>query len=114
MAELKHVEFYGTGGGCVMFSALVNDSAWLATDFDSAFYYDKNVELVDEDFINGDSYEDHLKTPSDPLPTWGEILDAIIKYVPSEESWAKVIMNKFDLTSTVTQGWEYPTDEWGV
>lgn len=97
-----------------MYSALVNDSAWLATDFDFAYYYDKNVELVDEDFLNGVDYEEHYKTPSDPLPTWGEIFESILKFAPNEIGWAKVIMNRFDMDSVCTQGWEYPVDEWGV
>ena len=114
MAELKNVEFYGTGGGCVLYSALVNGTAWLATDFESAFYYDENVELVDEDFLNGVPYESHLKTPSDPLPTWGEILESIRKYVPSEVKWAERIMERFDLSAVCPQNWEYPADEGGI
>lgn len=112
MAKLEHVEFYGTGGGCVLFSALVNGSAWLATDFESAFYYDKNVEVVDEDFLNGVPYEDHVKTPSDPLPTWGEILTAIRENVPSGVRQAEIIMKRFDMDSVCTPNWEYPADKW--
>lgn len=115
MAKLTNVEFYGTGGGCVRFSALVNDEAWLATDFECAFYYDENVELVDDDFLNGVDYEEHLKTPSDPLPTWGEIFDAISQYCdPSHVEWAKLIMKRFDLSAVCTQGWEYTSDEYEV
>lgn len=114
MAKLTNVEFYGTGGGCVMFSALVNDSAWLATDFDSAVYYDENVELVDEDFLNGVEYEAHYKTPTDPLPTWGEIFEAILAKYPGEKTHIKMIMERFDMTAICTHGWEYPVNAWGV
>lgn len=111
MAKLTNVEFYGTGGGCVLYSALVNDSAWIATDFESAFYYDENVELVDEDFLNGVPYEDHVKDPSEPLPTWKEIFKSIIDNVPDHVSQAELIMKSFDMNAVVTPNWEYPK-EW--
>ena len=114
MAKLTHVEFYGTGGGCVMYSALVNDDAWLATDFDFAAYYDRNVEEVDKDFQNGVDYVEHYKTPSAPLPTWREILESIRKRYPDKAEYAQYIMERFDLDSVCTHEWEYPTDKWGV
>lgn len=112
MAKFEHVEFYGTGGGCILFSALVNGSAWLATDFSTAAYYDENFELVSEDFLNDVPYEKHLKTPSDPLPTWKEIFNAICENVPSGIDRAEFEMKNFDMDSVCTQNWEYPSDEW--
>lgn len=107
MARLTNVEFYRTGGGCVQYSAKVNDDAWIATDFDSLFYYDKKVTNVDDDYLNNDiPYESHYKTPAGSLPTWGEIFQSIHDCVPSEYETAKIIMKDFDLDAVCTQGWE--------
>ena len=69
------------------------------------------IELF-EDFLNGVPYEDHVKTPSDPLPTWGEIFTAIRENVPSGVRQAEIIMKRFDMDSVCTPNWEYPADEW--
>lgn len=112
VASLSSVEFYGTGGGCVMFSALVNNSAWLSTDFDSAIYTDVNISIVDKQFFeNGVEYDSHYKIPEGPLPTWKQIFDAICEHCPSDVETAKIIMENFDMYSVCTHQWAYP-EEW--
>ena len=83
MDKLTHVDFYGTGGGCVIYTALFNNEVWNAPDFESVASYDIPCEEVDEDFCNNDvPYEAHYKYTSIPYPTWRDVLNSIKKDKP--------------------------------
>lgn len=95
IAKLTNVEFYGTGGGCVLFSALVNDSAWLSTDFDSVMYTESREDS-------------HRKDPEGPLPTWGQIFDAIREHFPGDVSRVGEIAKRINMKSLCTANCKYP------
>lgn len=82
MAKLTDVSFNYSGGGIYVFTAKYNDEVWLTTDFmsyDNYGCYDAMPVVVEHDILPDGTinYDGHWKTPSVPLPTWGEIMEAV-------------------------------------
>ena len=99
MQKLTDVNFYHTGGGCILYTARFNDEVWMATDFETVEYYDVPKEEADKDFDNGVPYEDHFKTPSVPLPTWGDVCESIREHVPSMVHQMELCVKDIDLSA---------------
>jgi hypothetical protein len=76
-SKLTEVLCEYTGGGIYVFTAKYNDEVYLATDFEMYGTYDIPWQQIDDscDF----DYDGHWKDASIPLPTWGDILQAIRK-----------------------------------
>ena len=102
MSNLTNVEFYYSGGGCVLYSAKFNNEVWISTDFETVYCYDVPSVIADDDFINGIPYESHRKNPSVPLPTWNDIYDSICEHVPSMVKQAKLSMSGINPNKRLT------------
>lgn len=82
---LTDVHYFGTGGGCVMYTAKFNDEVWIATDFEEVFSYDCPQAEADKDFQEHNiDYYYHYKTASVPYPTWKDILESVIYAQPAD------------------------------
>jgi len=66
-----------TGGGIYLCTAHYNNEAWLAIDNESFGSYDCPLHVIEE--VYNYDYDGHWKLPSVPLPTWKQVLNAIIK-----------------------------------
>lgn len=84
MNRLTNVKCNYTGGGIYVVTARFNDEVWLATDGDIYGTYDVPWEDIEEKY--NCEYEAHEKAPSVPLPTWQELLDAVMESYNSGES----------------------------
>lgn len=76
MAKLTNVYCTYTGGGIYVCTAKFGD-VYLATDFDMYGTYDVPHADIEEKYDC--DYDSHWKDSPDPLPTWGDLLDAIRK-----------------------------------
>lgn len=76
MAKLTDVFCTYTGGGVYVCTAKYGD-VYLASDLDSYGTYDVPYDDIEEKYDC--NYDEHWKDSSDPLPTWGELLESIIE-----------------------------------
>lgn len=74
MLKLTNVYCTYTGGGIYVVTAMYGDVHFLS-DLDAYGTYDASDEDIQEKY-NCD-YDSHWKNPSEPLPTWAELLTAI-------------------------------------
>lgn len=74
MAKLTDVFCTYSGGGIYVCTAKCGD-VWLATDFSYIGTYDVPYDDIEEKYDC--DYDAHWKDIAEPLPTWGELLDAI-------------------------------------
>ena len=76
MAKLTNVYCTYTGGNIYVVTAKYGD-VYLVSDLDPQSYgtYDVPYDDIEEEY-EGD-YDGHWKNSSEPLPTWGELLEAI-------------------------------------
>lgn len=63
-----------TGGHIYVCTARYAD-VWLSTDFEMYGTYDVPYDDIETKYDY--DYDGHMKTPAEPLPTWGELLEAI-------------------------------------
>ena len=75
MSKLTDVFCTYTGGGIYCVTAKFGD-VYIASDLEFYGTYDVPHEDIEEKY--GCDYDSHWKDPSEPLPTWQELLDAII------------------------------------
>jgi len=91
MAKLTHVHCTYTGGGIYVMTAKLNDDTWFTTDLDLYGTYDVPWEDIEEKYDC--DYDAHWKdVPSDQLPTWKEVLNAITN------SYRKGLSRNMDLS----------------
>lgn len=75
MATFTNVECTYTGGGVYVVTALYGDVHFLS-DLDTYGTYDVSTDVIEE--VYNCDYDSHWKDPSDPLPSWGDLLSAIM------------------------------------
>ena len=76
MNKFTNVSCTYTGGGIYEFHALYNGEVWILSDLDTYGLYDINPEAIEEQYDC--NYDSHWMNYPHPLPTWAEILSAII------------------------------------
>ena len=79
MSKLTNVSCEYTGGGVYVYTALLNDSVWFTTDFqsyDSYGCYDAPLDVVEADVLPDGriNYDGHWIDPPFPLPQWVSII----------------------------------------
>lgn len=75
MAKLTNVYCTYTGGGIYVCTAKYAD-VWFVTDFEMYGTYDVPYDDIEEKYDY--DYDSHTKDPSVPLPTWADVLEAIM------------------------------------
>ena len=76
MTTFTNVECTYTGGGVYVVTAMYGD-VHFTSDLDLYGTYDASNDVIEENYDC--DYDSHWKDPSEPLPSWGDLLSAIME-----------------------------------